>query len=84
MQNRLPDLVANLSVAYAHCLDILLIKHNAAWSMRQVKHAFLSGGHTLKNPQHQAASAFPLRNVFGRPILDQNREIVDSLTEPLG
>ncbi len=33
VQNRLTHLVANLGVAHAHCLDILLIEYDAVWTM---------------------------------------------------
>jgi hypothetical protein len=47
------DLLADFRVAGANRLNILLVQDDMIGSARQVEHAFLSGGHTMKETEKQ-------------------------------
>jgi len=55
MKYCLAHLMADLSFAPANCLDVLLIQNDAVRTEGEVKHTLLCGGHTLEDPEEQAA-----------------------------
>ncbi len=89
VKHRLAHFVANFSLIRANRLDVSLVQNDAVWSIAEVKHALMGGGHALKDPQNQAPrlglTVFFRRSM--RPsrqawlFLDQNCKVMDSVAE---
>ena len=79
---RLADLIADFSLIGADRFNVLLIENDVGRNHRKIKNASLSCGHAVENAEKKPSLFSRLgRFLFGRKILDKNRDVLDTVAE---